>query len=75
MKFIKISMCMQIFQNEFLKYTFEQTYFFSYKKVSLPFSASMYFDCFGQGSRTPNVSSYDLNCVVVLNKYSVKLFR
>lgn len=66
---------MQIFQNEFLKYTLKQTYFVSYKKVSLPFSASIYFDCFWQGSWTPNVSSYDLNCVVVLDKYSVKLSR
>lgn len=66
---------MQIFQNEFLKYTLEQTYFVSYKKVSLPFSASIYFDCFWQGSWTPNVSSYDLNCVAVLDKYSVKLSR
>ena len=64
---------MQIFQNEFLKYTFVQTYFFSYKKVALPFATSVYFDCFWQGSWTPTVSFHDLNYVLVLDKYSLKL--
>lgn len=65
---------MQIFQNEFLKYTFEQTYFLLQESFITFFSFYVFW-LFGATSRTPNVSSYDLNCVVVLDKYSVKLFR
>lgn len=50
-----------------------QTYFLSYKKVSLPIATSVYFDCFWQGSWTPNVSFHDPKYALALDKYSMKL--